>query len=154
MMRKRLITSVSYLEKDFECILNDTIGVGKCSENDLGSVTCPLFQQLVCETSTDPEEQKIISELKTLLILLVDYLNTTDLSSLKPIPGTAKSKKKSIYGEQDTTPTTIDGDSLKDLLKELGANVKPGYIGTTGQRPIVNVNKTDTDSRKDKYRNQ
>ena len=82
------------------------------------------------------EEQKIISELKTLLILLVDYLNTTDLSSLKPIPGTAKSKKKSIYGEQDTTPTTIDGDSLKDLLKELGANVKPGYIGTTGPRPI------------------
>ena len=70
------------------------------------------------------------------------------------IIGTAKSKKKSIYGEQDTTPTTIDGDSLKDLLKELGANVKPGYIGTTGPRPIVNVNKTDTDSRKDKYRNQ
>lgn len=146
--------SFLFTEKDFECILNDTKGVGKCSENDLGSVTCPLFQQLVCETSTDPEEQKIISELKTLLILLVDYLNTTDLSSLKPIPGTAKSKKKSIYGKQDTTSTTIDGDSLKDLLKELGANVKPGYIGTTGPRPIVNVNKTDTDSRKDKYRNQ
>lgn len=146
--------SFLFTEKDFECILNDTIRVGKCSENDLGSVTCPLFQQLVCETSTDPEEQKNISELKTLLILLVDYLNTTDLSSLKPIPGTAKSKKKSIYGEQDTTPTTIDGDSLKDVLKELGANVKPGYSGTTGPRPIVNVNKTDTDSRKDKYRNQ
>ena len=41
----------------------------------------------------------------------MDYLNTTNLSLLRPIPGTAKSKKKSIYGEQDTTPTTIDGDS-------------------------------------------
>ena len=120
----------------------------------MGSVTCPLFQQLVCVTSSDPEELKIISELKTLLIILVDYLNTTNLSLLRPIPGTAKSKKKSIYGEQDTTPTTIDGDSLKDLLKELGVNAKSRYSGTTGPRPIVNVNKTDADSRKDKYRNQ
>ena len=146
--------SFLFTEKDFECIVNDTKGLGKCLENDLGSVTCPLFQQLVCVTSSDPEELKIISELKTLLIILVDYLNTTNLSLLRPIPGTAKSKKKSIYGEQDTTPTTIDGDSLKDLLKELGVNAKSRYSGTTGPRPIVNVNKTDADSRKDKYRNQ
>lgn len=146
--------SFLFTEKDFECIVNDTIGLGKCSENDLDSVTCPLFQQLVGVTSSDPEEQKTISELKTLLIILVDNLNTANLSLLRPIPGTAKSKKKSIYGEQDTTPTIIDGDSLKDLLKELGANAKSGYSSTTGPRPIVNVNKTDTDSRKDKYRNQ
>lgn len=144
--------SFLFTEKDFESIANSTKGLGKCSETDLASVACPLFQQLACLTSSDPEEVKIISELKTLLMQLVDYLNASNLSLLKPIPGTDKSKKKDIYIQQDTSATSIDGEALKDLLVELGeTNRRVRYPKV---KPQCNVTKTDADTRKDKYRNQ
>lgn len=146
--------SFIFTEKDFEDIINSTKHIGVCTEAELSTVSCPLFHRLVCTTSSDVIDQKTISEQKILLVMLVNYLNETNLSLLKPIPGTSKSKRKPIYEEQDTIPTTLDGDSLKDLLKDLGGDVKQKYSRATVSHPIVNVNKTDPDSRKDKYRNQ
>lgn len=146
--------SFLFTEKDFESIINSTKGVVKCSEGDLKAVSCPLFQQLVSISSPDPIERMVISDLNKLLILLVDYLNETNLSLLKPIPGTAKSKIKQKYKEQDVIQTNIDVDSLKDLLGDLGANKKTGYSGKSYPKPIVSINKTDADSRQDKYLNQ
>lgn len=146
--------SFLFTENDFDSIIKSTKGLSICTEANLSYVSCPLFQRLVCTTSSDPVDQKNIAELKSLLVMLVNYLNETNLSLLKPIPGTSKSKRKLIYEEQDTTPTTIDGDYLKDLLKDLGGEVKQKYSGSTISRPIIEVKKTDSDSRKDKYRNQ
>ena len=137
--------SFLFTEKDFETIINDTQGVYKYSD-----ITCPLFQKLFNIVPSDPEESKVALELNSLLKKLVDYLNAPVLTSLKPIPGTAKIRRSDKYSEQDVNETEID-ESLKEWL---GSNKKPSYSGGAANAKAVVVNKTDADSRMDKYRNQ
>lgn len=147
--------SFLFTENDFDSIINDTRGLGVISESNLNKVTsCNLFKKIANAHSSDPQEANVILELKKLLVLLVNDLNQTDLSQIKPLPGTAKSKKKDIYVQQDTTTESLDVDEIKQTLKELGAKNKRGYSYAGGAQVQVKVNKTDVDTRKDKYRNQ
>lgn len=148
--------SFLFTENDFESIQKSTCHVASFTESDFSLVSCDLFQKLANASSQDSSEQKVIAELKSLLVILVNYLKETNLSLLKPIPGTEKKRTPNpTYGQQDITPTTIDEfDDLKNLLKDLGCNDKKNYYGSNTTHTTVKVIKTDSDSRKDKYRNQ
>ena len=144
-----------FTENDFETIQNCTHGIAIFSESDFSKINCPLFQTLANVTSADPLDLKSIVELKALLVLLVNYLMVSDLSTLKPMKGTEKKRPRNPkYDDQDTTQTTIDAEILIDTLKELGATSKNRYSNSNVVRTPVKVSKTDPDSRKDKYRNQ
>lgn len=147
--------SFLFTENDFETIQNCTHGIAIFSESDFSKINCPLFQTLANVTSADPLDLKSIVELKALLVLLVNYLMVSDLSTLKPMKGTEKKRPRNPkYDDQDTTQTTIDAEILIDTLKELGATSKNRYSNSNVVRTPVKVSKTDPDSRKDKYRNQ
>lgn len=147
--------SFLFTETDFDCIKNCTHGITTFLESDFSKISCPMFQTLVNASSSDPTDHKSIVELKTLLVLLVNYLMASDLSTLKPMKGTEKKRPRNPkYDDQDTSQTTIDADMLLDTLKELGGTTKKTYSNSNVTHTSVKVNKTDPDSRKDKYRNQ
>lgn len=151
------IDSFSFLftENDFDNILNDTKGVRAFSESNLNKVTsCDLFKKVANARPNDVNDASVVLELKKLLVLLVNDLNQTDLSKIKPLPGTAKSKKKDIYSQPDSSQVTVDVNTLKETLRELGSKGRGGYVGVGKGNVQVKVNKTDVDARKDKYRNQ
>lgn len=146
--------SFLFTENDFDSIQNCTHGITLFSESDFSKIGCPLFQTLANLTSSDTEDQKSIVELKKLLVLLVNYLMVSDLSTLKPMKGTEKKRPRSPkYDNQDTTQTTIDASVLQNTLKELVGTTKTTY-SNSNIIVQVKVSKSDPDSRKDKYRNQ
>lgn len=147
--------SFLFTESDFDNIQNCTHGITVFSESDFNKISCPLFQTLASASSSDPVDQKSIVELRTLLVLLVNYLMASDLSTLKPMKGTEKKRPRNPkYDNQDTTSITIDTTTLQETLKDLGATTKKTYDNSNVARTPVKVSKTDPDSRKDKYRNQ
>ncbi|WP_278864013.1 serine/threonine-protein kinase [Leyella stercorea] len=147
--------SFLFTDSDFDNIQNCTHGMSIFLEKDFSKISCHLFQTLANVTSSDPQEQKSIVELKTLLVLLVNYLMTSDLSTLKPMNGTEKKRPRNPkYDTQDTTQTDIDAETLQETLKELGATTRKTYGNSNVTRTPVNVSKTDPVTRKDKYRNQ
>lgn len=147
--------SFLFTENDFENIIKETHTLGVFTESNLNNISsCDLFKKILSVKPTDAQDACTISELKTLFVLLVNDLNQNDLSRIKPLPGTAKSKKKDIYVQQDTEEDYIDVGQIKQTLKELGSKSKKGYTSTGGAKVQVKINKTDIDIRKDKYRNQ
>ena len=151
------IDNFSFLfnESDFNNIQNSTHGITVFSESDFPKISCPLFQTLANASSSDPVDQKSIAELRNLLVLLVNYLMASDLSTLKPMKGTKKKRPRNPkYDNQDTTSISIDATTLQETLKDLGATTKNTYDNSNVARTPVKVSKTDPDSRKDKYRNQ
>lgn len=151
------IDNFSFLlsDNDFERIQSCTKGMTTFSESDISRISCPMFQTLANVTSSDSIDQKSIVELKTLLVLLVNYLMASDLSTLKPMKGTEKKMPRSPkYGNQDTSLIPTDTDLLLNTLKKIGGATKKTYGNSNITHAHVIVSKTDSNSRKDKYRNQ
>lgn len=147
--------SFLFTENDFDDIQNYIHGFSVFSESDFPKIRCPLFQTLANLTSSDPIDQKSIDELKTLLVLLVNYLMASDLSTLKPIKGTEKKRPiNPKYNAQDTSPSSIGTEELQETLNFLKGNEKKTYSNSNDAGTTVKVSKTDPDIRKDKYRNQ
>ena len=151
------IDNFSFLltEKDFEDIARETKGNRNPSPADLRRVrSSALFAKMLNISSSLPEDQSVIKEIQDLLALLVNYLNTNDLSTLNPIPGTKKSSRKSIYNPPEDE-SVVDAESLKGLLKDITPkSSRHSYLGGSQQGSVAIIEKTDPEERKDKYRNQ
>lgn len=146
--------SFLFTENDFDSIEKDTSRLTIFKDSDFHLVTCGLFQKIANVTSADPTEQKTITELKKLLVILVNYLKETNLSLLKPIPGTGRRRPTNPdYTNQDVTENN-DAEELRELLRGLGGRANVPHYGSNTTHTPVEVKKTDPDSRKDKYRNQ
>lgn len=149
--------SLVLTENDFNNISSETKGHQITERNLTNIKSSPSFARMVNITSSDPSDVSTIAELRKLLVLLVNYLNVDDLSLIKPMPGTAKSKKKKKYSEQDQTPQQIDVPDLISTLESLsdsplGKSKQKGYTRIT--KTTTKVEKTDEDTRKSKYHNQ
>lgn len=132
--------SLLFTEKDFQNIRNSS-----------------LYNKVMSFSSTDAAEDKTIAEIQKLMRLLDEYLQTSNLSSLKPIPGTERSKKKKIY-ESPAEDIDIDVVVIKKDLEALGGGRRykkeKGYSSVNTQKANIHIEKIDLDSKKEKYRNQ
>lgn len=146
--------SFLFTENDFNNIICDTKNIGLLSESNLNIIqSCDTFRKLINKQFTDPDDIATAETVKELLVQLVNYLNASDLSTLKPIRGTEKLEKKVIYEPLIDSGNGIDVIELKKILGSLGGkSTKNSYTGT--QAVQVRITKTDKDTIKDKYRNQ
>ena len=142
-------------EKDFEDITSETTGNRTLSFADLKKLhSSKNFSKIINISSSLPEDQSTINEIRDLMLLLVKYLNTDDLSTLHPIPGTKRTNKRSIYYPQEDT-SQIDVESLRRTLSSLSkASRRPSYPDADCQGSIAQIEKTDPEERKNKYRDQ
>ncbi len=149
------IDNFSFLltEKDFEDISRDINGIRNPSSADLQRVhSSKCFSKILGLSSSSPEDQPVIREIQNLMVLLLNYLNTDDLSTLQPLPGTKRSRINTIYyPPEDDSASTYDVDSLKETLNQFGPK-RPSYAYQQGSVAIIE--KSDPKKRKDKYRNQ
>lgn len=149
------IDNFSFLltEKDFEDISRDINGIRNPSSADLQRVhSSKCFSKILGLSSSLPEDQPVIREIQNLMVLLLNYLNTDDLSTLQPLPGTQRSRIKNIYyPPEDNSASSYDVDSLKRTLNSF-APKRHSYANQQGS--VAQIEKSDPKKRKDKYRNQ
>lgn len=144
-------------ESDFNNLIGELNG-RHINESELESLhSSEVLKKMLLLSSADSEDIKNHNELKSLLTSIVNYLTVSDLTLIKPMSGTAKSKKKAKYSQQDQNTGDYDVAELVNMLDALSSNnngksKKGGYSRITSVS--TKIEKTDVDTRQNKYKNQ